>query len=275
MAEALRKDIYYKGETGGYQTTDQAYQAAQAGRTMSGQYKSSITYRAANDNADAANDNDVASRVVTKSAAAPAATNDNQIARQTVSRRSRPRASARGLATTLKNPKAGVKGALKVAKQGKAVGTFWSIIAWGTPVYVFQFVCALFLILALGLGGKISSFLEDAGWVGNILSNIAGAIFDGLSGLLESLGLGSLPDPTETIPAMLGIFMLLPFILGLGTLIAMSVQYVVTLHNPFTGRRASLKMTAFILALIGYFLPILNLFPWALAWALIVLRYPN
>lgn len=38
---------------------------------------------------------------------------------------------------------------------------------------------------------------------------------------------------------------------------------------------ANMKMGAFLLAVIGYFLPILNLFPWALVWALVVLRYPN
>lgn len=257
-------------------------------RTLSGQfnqYRTTVSEkklpRAANDDTVVANDNEPslyqsrADRITAlEKTSAPQAGRVEIQPRNTAIGVARSRANARDRATPLPNPKT----ALKVAKQGKAWSTFMSIIAWGTPVYVFQFICALLLLVALGIGGIISEiFSFDQEGQGGLTSFLAGVgeffgttLLDLVVRGLSLLGI-DLPDPQGFI----GLFIFLPFMIGFGTLIGMSIQYVVTFHNPFGGQGASLKMTAFIIALIGYFLPILNLFPWALIWAFVVLRYPN
>ena len=51
--------------------------------------------------------------------------------------------------------------------------------------------------------------------------------------------------------------------------------YLVHLLKPLSGQKASLKIGMFLLAIIGYSIPILNLFPWFVPWALVVWRHPN
>jgi hypothetical protein len=52
------------------------------------------------------------------------------------------------------------------------------------------------------------------------------------------------------------------------------VYKMASLH-PLSGEKAGLKIGVFILAIVGYSVPILNLFPWFLAWTSVVGRWPK
>lgn len=65
------------------------------------------------------------------------------------------------------------------------------------------------------------------------------------------------------------------FFLGIGTLILCYIQYKIAFMNPLGGKKGTMKMAALLMALIGYSVPILNLFPWFYIWTFVVWFYPE
>lgn len=65
------------------------------------------------------------------------------------------------------------------------------------------------------------------------------------------------------------------FFIGLGTLFAMMLLYILSGIKCFFGDGATLKICTFIFAVFGYFMPFFNIFPWFIFWALAVWRYPK
>lgn len=255
------------------QTSDERFREQRAGQTIDGAHRVLVTNRGGT--------------------TAPAATPEAEPQTESAIAYSGPhRASVRNRVARArktynrlnKRPALSVKRIKSVAKQGKAVGTFASICAWGFSVYVLQFKAALILLIAIGLGGILSEVLsyftsdDDAGFFESafygVVSFVGDSLVSILSNLLRVFGI-VIPDPADTIEGLLGIFLFLPFIIGVGTLLAMSIQYSVTLHNAFGGQKAGLKLMCFVLALIGYFIPILNLLPWFFPWAWVVMRHPK
>ncbi len=75
-----------------------------------------------------------------------------------------------------------------------------------------------------------------------------------------------------------GIFEMTQFVIfaiGLVTLMTMSFVYVFSGINCLFGKGSALKVSSFIFALFGYFMPFLNIFPWFVLWAVAVWRYPK
>jgi hypothetical protein len=64
-------------------------------------------------------------------------------------------------------------------------------------------------------------------------------------------------------------------LVGWGMLAAIGIIYTVTGQKAFSGKGAAAKNSLFILAFVGYAIPILNLFPWFFLWTLAVLKNPR
>ncbi|MEY3783919.1 MAG: hypothetical protein RLZZ230_241 [Candidatus Parcubacteria bacterium] len=65
------------------------------------------------------------------------------------------------------------------------------------------------------------------------------------------------------------------FAFGLVTLIGIYLTYKLSNFSPLGGQGSGSKIGAFILALVGYTIPLLNLFPWFYLWTMAVQRHPK
>jgi hypothetical protein len=102
--------------------------------------------------------------------------------------------------------------------------------------------------------------------------------------LINAIAFGSTATALELLPAFLvewtvgGIFQMTQFVvfaIGLATLLTMSFMYIFSGISCLFGEGAAAKVSTFIFALFGYFMPFLNIFPWFALWALAVWRYPK
>ena len=102
---------------------------------------------------------------------------------------------------------------------------------------------------------------------------IFSTVLEALNGILKyALGF----DLNDLNPA--NFFMIthvLVMFIGWGTLLAIGIIYTMSAQKAFSGKGASGKNGMFLLALIGYSIPILNLFPWFFLWTLMVLKNPR
>ena len=66
-------------------------------------------------------------------------------------------------------------------------------------------------------------------------------------------------------------------ILGYGVLVLLAIYliYKVRFLKPLSGRGAGLKIGMLLLAMVGYSIPLLNLFPWFFPWTAAVWRRPK
>lgn len=77
-------------------------------------------------------------------------------------------------------------------------------------------------------------------------------------------------------PGTIGFFFhFMTFIYGFFVLFSIFFVYKLAFLNPLFGRGSNLKTGMFLLAMIGYFLPIANLLPWFLPWTIAVLKNPK
>ncbi len=171
---------------------------------------------------------------------------------------------------------------LKLARKVKVSTTNATIFSWALPLWLtIQLPFALISLIMLGMGSLFHSvletFREETGFLGSIFTITA----DVLSWAASKLGAGfsyitGIDINVLNISESLFIICyLLVFAVGLLTLMGITLQYILTLHKPLSGQAAGLKMGMFMLALIGYFLPIANLFPWSLFYMAVVWKYPN
>ncbi len=62
---------------------------------------------------------------------------------------------------------------------------------------------------------------------------------------------------------------------GIFLLLLIYLIYKLSFLEPLSGNGGGAKTGAFLLALIGYSIPGLNLFPWFIFWTMVVMRYPK
>lgn len=141
-------------------------------------------------------------------------------------------------------------------------------------VWLLQFWLALISVVALGATGALDSIMQNP--AGEFIVLGSNYVF---AGILEAasfaLGFTVSADLLEAIPALFTLALLLTWLMGLVTLMAMGTQCVLTGLRPLSGRGTALKNGAVLVALIGYFIPIANLFPWFVLWCFAIWRYPR
>ncbi|MCB9810744.1 MAG: hypothetical protein H6779_02855 [Candidatus Nomurabacteria bacterium] len=145
-----------------------------------------------------------------------------------------------------------------------------AIASWVGWVYMaqlfFAFVSLVGLAAAAGLSGDFAGQNnEDQGlWEKTknfVISSIAGiANMFGASDIAASLFLA-------------GYFIVLA--IGAGTISTIYIQYTLARVRPLAGSHSSLKYGTLLLAMVGYAVPLLNLFPWIGFWIAAIWKYPR
>jgi hypothetical protein len=148
-----------------------------------------------------------------------------------------------------------------VSAQLRTARLAWWLGAWAMWVWLtFQLPFALLSLVFFGLQAVV-----DGTWVGQA---IAGAL--GIVNSAVSIFGGNIPQVT---PLSIGVALLfLVFGISLFFLLITAFAFLLTGQKPLFGNRATAKMGAFLLCLIGYAIPGLNLFPWIFLYLVVMVR---
>ena len=160
------------------------------------------------------------------------------------------------------------RGFLKSAKATRA--TIW-VISTGLGIfYTLQFFIGLAYLISFGILGAVDKIVKE----------------DPVLGFVARVGEGLFGDGTTWADALKaatgidvgGIFIVtftLSLLWGFITLLFLSFMYMLQGIKPFWGEGAGLKNGLFLFTLICYVLPILNILPVFILWALAVWKYPK
>ncbi|MBY0309711.1 hypothetical protein K2Q16_01010 [Patescibacteria group bacterium] len=135
----------------------------------------------------------------------------------------------------------------------------WHWWQWTTLQLSIGLLSIMFLGLAYGL---------ESSWLGRVVGRVAGAV----NAVTSFVGFDfSLFSPENMF------WVLYIFLLGMMwlSLFATVVTYMCVQHRALSGKRTGLKYGTVALALIGYAVPIANLFPWVVFYILVMTRYPR
>ena len=160
-----------------------------------------------------------------------------------------------------------VKKAIKYARSTTVSG---SIVAWGMTLWTIQVMFALMSIVFLGVLG-IGDAAVSSSWITSAMGWAVERAVEGGTWLISGTAIS-----VSDIGA--GAFILcymIAFAIGFVTLCAASIQYMMSLIQPLSGENSGTKYVTFLLALIGYATPLLNLFPWFLVFVAVVWKYPK
>jgi hypothetical protein len=161
----------------------------------------------------------------------------------------------------------------KVLRSTKSTAVSSSIVAWGMSLWVIQVIFALLGIIFLATVGGVDA-IANSDFVQTTLDRAANAPI--LGGVIQAGRL--IVSAVDSQSLATGFYLLLYMIvlaIGLFTLGAASFQYMVSLINPLSGDNGGAKMNTFLLAILGYATPFLNLFPWFLIYIAVVWKYPK
>ncbi len=150
------------------------------------------------------------------------------------------------------------------------------IIFWvGQKYIMLQLPFAILSIIGLGASLYLSGDFSNSGnststgLVDSAVSAVVGATDIVVRGVANFFGAGYLTFALFAIPHM--------FVLSLGIFVLMTVyiQFTMKSIKPLSGDHASAKIGTFLLAILGFAIPILNLFPIILFWIFTVRKYPK
>lgn len=145
-----------------------------------------------------------------------------------------------------------------------------SILSWGTTVWLsFQIPFALLAIVCFALAGAWESAKDSLGWLGTAVSWLASKALEGIK-TLTGFDL-SVFDPTNFFIIANTVTMFI----GWGTMLGIGLSFMLAGVPCLSGKGVVIKYATFILALVGYAVPFLNLFPWAIFWVIAVWYYPT
>lgn len=155
---------------------------------------------------------------------------------------------------------------------------FW-IIAWAIPHYIFQLKFNLLQLTALGLMAVVDKAVgyitnDNGSYVLEAFNKVFNFFWQGIAYAASKIIGVNLP-PDLNIEALAGFVLLIPWLTGILMLPIMLFLYEFTLTSSLHGKAAGAKMGWFCFAIFGYFVPILNLFPWFVPWMILVWRYPK
>jgi hypothetical protein len=117
---------------------------------------------------------------------------------------------------------------------------------------------------------------EEGGIISYTLGGLAGVFSTVLELLIAAIKYFTGFDITAINPASFAtLSYLITFATGLTTLMIIGFVYTFARIQCMGGNNASMKMAALILAVVGYSVPMLNLFPWFVIWITIVWFNPK
>ena len=159
-----------------------------------------------------------------------------------------------------------------------AVNTWiWSfgLFTWA----FFQMPVAVLAVVFLGLAAAVEDLLRQAEARANengMIETVIGVTLKISTWILKQFTTLFGIDLTLLNPATLFfISHFFVFALGIITLLTIYFIYLAAFVRPLSGRAAGVKMATLLLAVIGYAVPVANLFPWFIFWTMAVWRYPT
>ena len=161
---------------------------------------------------------------------------------------------------------------LNIVNKRKTLAVNRSIMYWAGYLWLFvQLPFAVLCAVILGVMGGISALGKSIS-ESNILFKLIASIADKTLDFLKSLtGVGL----TDAIAGLFFIFYIIVFVVGMITLMGAYLQHSTVMNNPLNGEASGLKTGALLLAIIGYSVPLLNMFPWVLVWLFTISKYPR
>jgi len=152
-----------------------------------------------------------------------------------------------------------------------------------TSVYLtLQLPFAIFGLAMLGTVATVQHVVST--------STTLSAIEKGISGITSSIGKGTdyigLTDSASTGISITGSLTAIPlsiylltfviiFTFGILSLLGTLARYESARFRPLSGEHGGLKIGTFLIVIIGYSVPVLNIFPWLLVWMFVVWKYPR
>ena len=170
---------------------------------------------------------------------------------------------------------------------GKVVGRSVTLGIWSWGFFIwfwFQLPITILSIVFMALTEAIYRIFVDITTISEADSIVAAAAKYGLSALADSvtkivnavlkIGFGFTLDTLN--PANLFLMThVLVVLVGWGILLTIGLIYTFTGQKAFSGKGAAGKNAMFILAFVGYAIPIVNLLPLFFFWTLMVLKNPR
>lgn len=142
-------------------------------------------------------------------------------------------------------------------------------MSWQVPLWLtFQLPLAIFNVITLAVVGARDAISANTD---NPLTWIAGKLISAQDALLSLVGL-------NFIEISGGLFMITEMaIIGFGvmSILFLFLQYKMAFINPLSGQHSSLKLGTLLLVIVGYTIPIANMFPFIFLWMAVVWLYPR
>lgn len=159
----------------------------------------------------------------------------------------------------------------------------WGIYSWLFFQLPFAILGLVLLVVAVAVENLVTSISvpeEDDGILVSLAKGAVNTIVQGIASIAKLINDTVLKtfnvDLSAFNPAS---FFIVPYGLvlayGILLLLLMYLVYKLAFLNPLSGSGGGSKKGALLLAMVGYSVPGLNLFPWFLVWTLVVLRYPK
>lgn len=168
------------------------------------------------------------------------------------------------------NKKQLLRGTKKLLRKTRVTTVSISIFWWGIWLWAAQALSALIGSIYLGVLGA-----SDAIASSNIVTSAFGWLINRAVEGGTWLITGTSTSLSDMSTAVFMVLWTVPFALGMATLLAASIQYTMSLIQPLSGDNAGTKYIAYIIAIFGYSVPLLNLFPWFLIVVYVVWKYPK
>ena len=158
----------------------------------------------------------------------------------------------------------GLPGGAKIAAVRATISNLsWASWVWGAAQVPF----ALFALMAFAFAAGWENISNGSGFIGSIIGAVTSAL-DTVVSLLTGYSFDDLTSVFIVINSVV-------WLIGLGTILGMGLVYMLNGVHCVFGKGASIKIGCLMLALVGYFIPLLNIFPWAIFWAIAVIKNPE
>ena len=205
----------------------------------------------------------------------PRTKNSNPDRARSIERSLRKPKPAGGVLKKITNPKKAALsklpgGAAEIANRVIATEVTVGIFSWSIWVWIaLQLPLAIMALVFFGLAVGWESAIKSLGFVGTALSYVAGLATSAIK-TLSGLDLSQFnPQNFFMIANTATMFT------GYCILLAIGLIYTIAGIPCLSGKGASFKQIALIVACFGYFIPLLNMLPWAFVWVLAVWIYPT
>lgn len=142
--------------------------------------------------------------------------------------------------------------------RSRAITVGITALSWVFWVWLIQLTFAVLLLVAMGASAAIEAnwWLEKAGELAQATLALFGLDFISMASLMF-------------------ISWAMVLFLGMVTLMGVGLQYKIAFLKPLGGNKTEIKYAFLLLAIVGYCIPGLNLFPWVFLWIGILILYPK